>query len=70
MTTEDVQLQVEGLMDATNLRCVLMAVAETCYAKADLLETNWQDTVSAREWAIAAQRIAMVAASLAAHFAA
>ena len=39
----DLAAAVEELVDATSLHAVLRALGETAFAKADHLESNWQD---------------------------
>jgi hypothetical protein len=43
-------LVLEGILDRAGLRNVLYALEHICHAKAQHLEANWQDTVSAKVW--------------------
>jgi hypothetical protein len=49
------QKELEALIDKHGLRLVAESVVEVCWAKAEHLAVNWQDTASAKIW----QRIAM-----------
>lgn len=42
--------RLEHLVDEASLRNVLQALSAVCAAKAEHLETNWQDQRSARVW--------------------
>lgn len=53
MKSETVKL--EGLIDSTTLASVVEALSEIAYAKAEHLESNWQDANAAREWRIAGE---------------
>ena len=44
-------VELEGIVDRAGLRNVLLALEAICFAKAEHLETNWQDPKSARHWA-------------------
>lgn len=46
---------LEMIIDRTSLKSVLLALEDMAYAKADNIETNWQDKVTARPWIVAAQ---------------
>ena len=41
---------LEEMIDRKSLWEVLEALHEICYAKAEHLRANWQDTEAAREW--------------------
>lgn len=41
---------LEAMVDAVGLRNVLYALSHICSAKADHVETNWQDASTARVW--------------------
>ncbi len=62
---EDGELEemLEGIVDRVGLSATLEALATVCGAKADHLESNWQDSVSARPWARLARRLDTVAAA-------
>ena len=45
---------VEAYIDRFSLAELLQIVGEICAAKADHIETNWQDRDTAREWTRAA----------------
>jgi hypothetical protein len=59
----DLAAAVEELVDATSLHAVLRALAETAFAKADHLESNWQDSATARVWSRLGKRIDTVASA-------
>lgn len=48
---------LEGLIDRYGLASVISALAEICDGKADHIETNWQDRVTARPWRRAARAL-------------
>jgi hypothetical protein len=54
---------VEELVDATSLQAVLRALAEAAFAKADHLESNWQDGAAARVWSRLGKRVDTVASA-------
>ena len=59
----DLAAAVEELVDATSLHAVLRALGETASAKADHLESNWQDGAAARVWSRLGKRIDTVASA-------
>ncbi len=42
--------QLEAMIDKVGARNVAYAVARICALKAEHLETNWQDRVTAKAW--------------------
>lgn len=48
--THELQETLEHLIDSNDLECVLNAIVETCYLKAEHLRVNWQDNESAAIW--------------------
>lgn len=48
------QLALEVLIDAHGLSKVLEALATICHGKAEHLESNWQDAITAKAWTRAA----------------
>jgi hypothetical protein len=48
--TSDEVIKLEGLVDASSLQGVLMALSEICGEKAEHIRTNWQDRGLARQW--------------------
>ena len=59
--TQSLQTLVELLVDGHSVRDVLIALRETCDAKADHLRTNWQDSHAAKCWDKAAIQCGNVA---------
>jgi|TARA_R110000824_G_scaffold11785_6_gene51750 hypothetical protein len=50
MLNEQHQQQIELLVDRHSVTEVIAALVEVCQAKADHINTNWQDTLSAAHW--------------------
>jgi hypothetical protein len=50
-----IEEEVEKLIDACDVSGLLDAISDVCYAKAEHLETNWQDSAAAARW----QRVAI-----------
>lgn len=48
--TDAEKQQLEMLLDATSLNAVMQALSEVCGAKAEHIESNWQDKPLARDW--------------------
>jgi hypothetical protein len=55
--TAEAEAILEGFIDAFGLQNVLNGLACICSAKADHIESNWQDTRSAKHWERAAVHI-------------
>jgi hypothetical protein len=47
----EAMLALEGMVDRVGISNVLYALAHICNAKAEHLEHNWQDRISAKVWA-------------------
>lgn len=62
-TTQQLQDTLEGLVDANGLSGVLDALAEICAAKAEHIETSWQDLDLSRDWLTMAQGLSTMAES-------
>ena len=43
-------VRLESLVDEASLVQVLETLSEICHAKAEHLETNWQDAASGKVW--------------------
>lgn len=56
-TQEQLILAVETLVDENSLADVLLALARMCNEKAEHLESNWQDEITARVWDRAARKL-------------
>lgn len=61
--TEAEEMTLEGLIDSHGLAVVVDAVARVCALKADHIDENWQDEVSAEIWRRAARTISKTALS-------
>lgn len=48
--TKEERVSLEKLVDAADLRTVLMALSEICGEKAEHVRTNWADQKLARCW--------------------
>jgi hypothetical protein len=57
-------LVLEGIVDHAGLRNVLYALEHICLAKAQHLETNWQDAAGAKVWASRARLCGSMACRL------
>ena len=57
----EAMVELEGMVDKTNIATVLHALAYICQMKADHLESNWQDRETARVWTREAGKIAKLA---------
>jgi hypothetical protein len=55
-------LELEGMVDRVGMANVLYALAHIALAKADHLETNWQDRASAYLWRVGAGKLDRFAA--------
>jgi hypothetical protein len=55
--TDDDFADLEQLIDKIGLSEVLQLLADVCYAKADHIETNWQDYRLAKLWEKAAAKL-------------
>jgi hypothetical protein len=53
--------ELEAMIDSNSLDAILEAVSVICAEKAEHLLTNWQDKVTARDWAKASNLIDSVA---------
>ena len=49
--------EIEPIVDSSSLADVLFALARMCNEKAEHLESNWQDAITARVWDRAARKI-------------
>lgn len=58
MLTHETSLQLEAAIDGFSLVEVLEALADICHGKAEHLESNWQDSATAKEWTKAAGLLA------------
>lgn len=58
---DTLESRLEEMIDETNLSLVLETIASVCYAKADHVQTNWQDKSLAMEWEEAGDRVISVA---------
>ena len=47
---QEIKDYIEDKIDQQDLDTVLGYVSEICFEKAQHLETNWQDTISAKQW--------------------
>ena len=61
MTQQELMTAIEPLIDKTSLSCVLLAIGRICNEKAEHLQVNWQDSLTARRWDSVAARIDKVA---------
>lgn len=50
-------VELEAMVDKVGIRNVLHALAHICAAKAEHVETNWQDRGLAKEWRFAMRRV-------------
>jgi len=50
MTKEELEVQVEQLIDKSNLHQVLVAISRVCGEKATHVAEAWQDRALARTW--------------------
>lgn len=48
---------LEALIDTTSLRAVVAAIAEIARTKAEHIQTNWQDNITAQAWDMSASRL-------------
>lgn len=53
----ETERQLEQIIDASNLSNVLEMIAGICYAKADHIQTNWQDGPLALAWETAGDKV-------------
>ena len=51
---------LESLVDSHGLSAVVCMLSEICTEKAEHLRANWQDTPSAKPWAVSSNRLANV----------
>lgn len=49
--------QLESLIDKHGLSQVLTAIEDICNGKAEHIESNWQDSATARAWSKASKRV-------------
>lgn len=56
--------QLEDIVDVIGLTETLTALANICYLKAEHLESNWQDSASAKTWTRDAATIEKIIAKL------
>jgi hypothetical protein len=64
MSPEDeLAAAIEDLVDSSSLHAVLGALASTAYAKADHLQSEWQDATAARVWTRIGTKIERVASA-------
>ena len=61
--TEKQELEIEALIDSHGLTAIVDAVARVCVAKAEHVETNWQDDRLAEYWRRAARTVSESALS-------
>ena len=59
--TTSQQAELESMIDSTSLYDVLWSLERICLAKAEHVETNWQDKALARQWTYNAELIAKTA---------
>jgi ribosomal protein S15P/S13E len=59
MTREQMKESLESMLDRApgGLKEILNLLAEICQEKADHLESNWQDRISAQGWMNVADKI-------------
>ena len=50
VTVQELADQLEPLIDRASLAMVLEALSQVCWEKADHLQSNWQDPVTAKAW--------------------
>lgn len=48
---EDLEIKMESLIDEYGLEEVVRALGTICHAKADHVQSNWQDRGLAKSWA-------------------
>lgn len=60
---KDVEEQMEAAIDTWGLAYFLDVVADVLYDKYSHIANNWQDTVTAREWKRAADKVYRIAGS-------
>ncbi len=53
--------KIEHLVDGSDLASVVMALGLVCHEKAEHLECNWQDKITARVWDRAGNKIERLA---------
>ena len=47
---EEFEYELENFIDKSSLSDVLESLVEICYAKAEHLRSNWQDSKAAKSW--------------------
>jgi len=62
--TPEQKAELERLVDASTLRAVAIALSEIAAEKAEHIETNWQDRITARTWRDASRRLDRAAGSM------
>jgi hypothetical protein len=58
----DAMVQLEAMVDGVGMTNVLYALAHICWAKANHLETNWQDRATAYLWRVGGNKLDRFAA--------
>ena len=48
--TQEMQDKLESIVDSTSIEDVVEALSQICYAKAEHVQSNWQDYVLAKVW--------------------
>ena len=54
---EDISSQLEAILDSSKLSTVVQALGEICFAKAEHLQSNWQDRELAHIWERAGNKL-------------
>jgi hypothetical protein len=62
-TNEELAETLEQVVDRYTMRATLEALETVCHAKADHLESNWQDEGGARVWKRLAGKIGIATAA-------
>lgn len=57
ISTSITERDLEAMLDRHSLHYLMLCLSTVCYAKAEHIASNWQDTATAKAWERAAQAI-------------
>ena len=63
MTRQEMEEFAEQAIDSHGVEGLLTAIVDVCHAKADHVETAWQEKGLARRWRLGAKRVEKAAAN-------